>query len=205
MYLFGWSGVLSFKARKKASQRLYGYIRQIRNNKAYDKTPVTIITVSHGGNVGLGLGGIAEEYHDTTPGIDRLVILCCPVQEATSNYVNSPIFKKVFHLYSSHDLVQVLDPQGLYSEPDAGCPTSLLSTRTFPHVADNVIQADIRWSRKASLSHIDFALAGFQKQLPALLELLADSLQRKQLPKNSLGTYSVDLAKHQKALRLSTC
>jgi hypothetical protein len=192
-YLFGWSGALSFTSRKKAAERLYGYLRQIRNDVRYKNTPITIITVSHGGNVGLNLGAVAQEKGDTTLAIDRLVLLCSPIQDATEKYANSPIFKKVYHLYSSGEMIQVADPQGMYDKKDMACsPEKFFSHRFIKDAAPHVVQAEIQY-KKRTLCHVDFGMPHFSKRFPAVLAYLEDEELCKQLSKNSEGAWLLDL------------
>ena len=171
-YVFGWSGALSFKERKKAAESLYHAIRAIRNDPLSAKTPITLITVSHGGNVALNLAALTQEHNDTSLKINRLILLCCPVQDATQEYVNAPLFERVFHLYSSQDLIQIIDPQGFYAEDDTGhSASSFFSERIFKNAHSHVIQAEIR-RRRRSLAHVDFAFPYFIKRLPIILKKL---------------------------------
>lgn len=192
-YLFGWSGSLSFKARRKAAERLYGYLRQIRNDVRCKNTPITIITVSHGGNVGLNLGAVAQEKGDTALAIDRLVLLCSPIQDATEKYANSSIFKKVYHLYSSGEVIQVADPQGMYDKKEMTCePEQFFSHRVIKGAGASVVQAEIKY-KKRTLCHVDFAMPHFSKRLPKVLEYLEDEKLRHKLPKNADGALLLDL------------
>jgi hypothetical protein len=191
-YLFGWSGALSFKARRKAAGRLYNYISDLKKNPAYKNTPLTIITVSHGGNVGLNLGAIAQERGNKESWIDRLVMLCSPIQDATEKYANSSFFKKVYHLYSSGENVQIADPQGMYDTSEMQClPEKFFSHRLIKDAAPHIVQAEIRY-KKRTLCHVDFAMPHFTKRLPNVLKFLENEKLRNALSKNKEGAFVLD-------------
>lgn len=163
-YLWGWHGELSFPARMSASHKLYHALKRIEG-------PKTVIGQSHGCNVILNLAKIAHKHKDSNFFIDRLILLTGPVQEVNAHLVNSPIFKKVFSLYSSTDLLQILDPQGLYKETKKlKTPTKLFSEKTFKP-APNLVQAEIVILEKGP-SHLDFIKEKFIKHLPDIIELL---------------------------------
>lgn len=170
-YTFGWSGDLSFKARQAAGATLY----QDLVSFVYDfkqvhgvKPLLRLITHSHGGNVALNLAQAQEEQHKDLV-IDELVLLACPVQEKTCHLVQSQLFKKVYSCYSSLDLLQVIDPQGLYRSNEL--KTSVFSKRRFPGSCDKVVQAKIRFDKRAIL-HIEFLSDQFVRALPHIITKL---------------------------------
>ncbi len=158
-YKFYWSGHLGFEDRKKAAEDLAKYLKNHTGK-------VTLIAHSHGCNVVLYLAEIAK--NDPSVSVDRLVLLAPPVQEATKEFVHSPVFKKVYSFYSSGDLVQIADPQGMYSETKKG--ESFFSKRTY-NKAPNLVQARVLYDRQ-SLGHRAFIMPRFFKRIPQLLEVL---------------------------------
>ncbi len=158
-YLFGWSGKLRVQARIKAAEDLYLKIRDLKGS-------LTIIGHSHGATVALLLAYIAQKYNDKNFKVDKLILLACPVQEATALYSTYPVFKKIFSLYSSTDLVQIADPQGLYTPHTL----SFFSRRTF-NPAPQLIQARVLINGHNPY-HITFMLQRFLKKLPAVIALL---------------------------------
>lgn len=165
IYLFGWSGSLDFKARKQAAEDLGASLKRVLYDfkEKYGYLPkVRIITHSHGGNVALYLGAWAEKEGIT---IDELILLACPVQRETMGYLKDSMFKKIFSLYSSTDLLQVIDPQGVYQH-NGNCP--LFSERRF-EPQGNLVQARIRMN-KHSLLHVNFLLTNFIRVLPRVIE-----------------------------------
>ena len=178
-YLFGWSGDLSFEARAQAAWELYKAIKDFSG-------PITIIGHSHGGNVALELASYAEKYPQQLI-IERLVLLACPIQSATAEFAQAPLFKKVFSLYALEDMLQILDPQGLYSETKKRSKSAvvgdLFSQRTLP-LYGNVVQAQILM-HKQNPWHISFMLPKFLKQLPAVLDVLAG------IPSGTMSTVNI--------------
>lgn len=167
MYVFGWNGDLSFKERSKAAIKLYSQLTHLV--KLYEqehkiKPKIRIITHSHGGNVVLNLANLKNDAQLT---IDELILLACPVQKETASLIQSPIFKEIFSLYSSIDVLQVIDPQGLYGSTSNG---QLFSGRQFDN-QDRLIQAKIALNGRPLL-HIDFILTHFLEQLSAIIEKL---------------------------------
>lgn len=164
-YCFGWSGRLDFGAREKAADLLYKELTLLidRYQKEHNITPkVRIITHSHGGNVVLNLARIVPK--DTPLSIDELILLACPVQDQTASLINSPIFKKIFCIYSQLDIFQILDPQGLYKNSKA---STILSGRYFPE-QDNLEQVKIKMNGRA-IFHSEFVFPRFLAFLPNII------------------------------------
>lgn len=120
-YTFGWSGLLSYKARFKESKLFYESLREkITKSKYYDKNlKIRIVGYSHGGNLALDLAAIRECYYpEDTFNIDELIMIGMPVQNANSGLIYHDIFKKAYNIYSCGDIVQSLDifaPWGWFS------------------------------------------------------------------------------------------
>src|SRR3972149_1195824 len=117
LYLFGWSGKLREKVRLEAAEQLYKELHRItaEYKMKYKTDPIIrIIGHSHGGNVALYLGKMAQPHHETLR-IKELVLLACPVQTKTKTHMHSDIFEQTYAIYSTLDLVQVLAPQFVYN------------------------------------------------------------------------------------------
>jgi hypothetical protein len=173
MFLFGWSGALAFEEREKAAQDLYKQLKQMVKSyvEKYGKQPkIRIITHSHGGNVALNLAKIKDDPDFV---IDELILLACPVQEATAELIKNPVFKEAFVLYSSLDLMQIIDPQGLYSHDDT---RPLLSKRYFP-TQENITQVKIKMNGHALL-HSDFIRLKFVAALPQIIDKMRELHKR---------------------------
>lgn len=115
-YTFGWPGELSFEKREKACARFYTEIKLIMSDYAIKHgvmPKLRILSHSHGGNVAAYLGKIKDQK-DLTFSVDELILLACPIQTATVEYLKHPVFKKIYSFYSVTDIAQVGDPQGLY-------------------------------------------------------------------------------------------
>ena len=94
------------------------------------------------------------------------------MQQATAQFVSSPVFKRVYSFYSTADFLQVADPQGLYDECKEATADMipLFSKRTYTK-NEKLSQARIFITHR-SPSHRDFVLPKFFRHLPALLDIL---------------------------------
>jgi len=110
-YTFGWSGLLSLRARHAAAKKLYEQLYQkiIKLKKQGYNLKIRLIGYSHGGTVALYLADEARIYKHPQLSIDELILISTPLQQDNKSYVASPIFKKVFHFYSTGDHVQTSD------------------------------------------------------------------------------------------------
>ena len=173
MFLFGWSGALGFEERVSAAQDLYKQLQPViaSYEQKHGKRPkIRIITHSHGGNVALNLAKIKDESSFT---IDELILLACPVQEETAPLIKNSMFKEVFVLYSSFDLLQIIDPQGLYAHND---DRPLFSERRFP-IQGNITQVKMKLNGCA-LIHSDFIRLQFVAMLPQIIDKMREFHQR---------------------------
>ena len=156
-YLLGWSGRLSAIEREEAAAVLYTQLQEIINDyqKKYGFKPtIRIIAHSHGGNIALNLVKIEKPAGLI---IDELILLAVPVQANTKNFIGDAMFKKVYVLYSSLDLAQVIAPQVVYKTSKtkkghvrAELKIPPLSERRFP-AYDNVTQVKIKLDGRAPL------------------------------------------------------
>lgn len=164
-YAFGWSGKLSNQERLNAAQTLYVELTKIIEEYIahYGTYPVIrLLTHSHGGNVALNLAFIQEKFNKNLH-IDSLVLLACPVQKNTMPCTRNVMFKHIYSLYSSLDMVQIIAPQS--------CNERLpFSGRVFP-AALNIVQAKVRMNGHAIL-HTEFTSARFIKTIPLLIKAL---------------------------------
>ena len=172
-YFFGWSGKLSFKERKKAAQELYAHLLDLHEiyTEKYKQSPsIRLITHSHGGNVALNLARVRNENCHLK--IDELILMACPVQTETMNLVQEPLFEKIYSFYSKADLMQIIDPQGLYNNKLPQTP--LFSRHLFPHHV-NLIQIETKTSRHG-FSHVEFLLIKFIRHLPAIMDSIKEQM-----------------------------
>lgn len=163
-YFWGWSGKLSQTARKKEAQQLYLDIQELIH-KYKTKYPdkdlfIRLISHSHGGNVLLNL---SQAFNQEQPLIlDELILLSCPVQYATRDYVKSSCFKKIYSFYSS-DIYQIIDFQKIKRNRKT---LKMHSGRRFDEI-ETLRQAKIKINGWA-LMHIEFMLNKFLKHIPLL-------------------------------------
>ena len=107
-YTWGWSGLLSRSKRLEEAKNFQTDLRQlIAWYKRFGITPhVRVVAYSHGANVVLNLAA----YQDSEGlEIDESVFIGMPVHRETDCFVNSPIFKKIYQVYSTADRAQRLD------------------------------------------------------------------------------------------------
>jgi hypothetical protein len=111
-YLYGWSGLMSHKARVAEAKIFYDELAQLADGytKEGRQPKIRLIGYSHGGNLCLNLA----EYHKTAekkiPNIDQLILLGMPVQVENDFLAGSDLFKQIYHFYSSADKIQRIDP-----------------------------------------------------------------------------------------------
>lgn len=164
-YIFGWSAKPSFSERENAANHLYADLIKLRDEyiSSYGQAPfIRVISHSHGGNVVLNIAPLCKNDKDFY--IDEIILLACPVQEKTEAFIKAPCFKKVYAFYSDADIIQIIDPQGLYKENSN--IKSIFSKRRFEGL-DNFYQAQVKINKK-SLGHMDFISAHFLCHLSEL-------------------------------------
>jgi len=149
-YIFSWSGSLDFEERKKAAEFLYSELNQQISlfKKEHGFAPkIRLLAHSHGGNVALNLALIP---HNTLE-IDELLLLAVPVQNYNKELIASSLFKRIFSLYSTIDLPQVIDPQGIYTNSRA---ESFFSGQRFAP-CHNLMQVKVKING-AACRHLQF-------------------------------------------------
>ncbi len=170
-YVFRWPGNFNIRERKKAAQYLYDVL-------CGHQGPLTIIAHSHGCSIALYLAELCMLSANTSLKVDRLILLAPPVQEQTAYLVNSPVFKKIYSLYSSADLWQIIAPERITKRTGKRSRKILThSKRVFPD-APHVIQARVLVNYR-SPSHLDFFCSPFLKKLPSLIAFLDQQAENK--------------------------
>lgn len=111
-YTYGWSGLLSKTQRYIESEGLLlGIYQLIESYKVRGIKPsIRVVGYSHGGNVCLNMAHMhEEEYPDIKLCIDELILIGMPVQIETDKYSASPLFKKIYNIFSTQDVIQKMD------------------------------------------------------------------------------------------------
>jgi len=165
-YIYSWSGIMDFAERQHAADLLYTAMNQLIDGykNLHNITPkIRLIGHSHGGNIALNLAA--------TPNnnllIDDLILLAIPVQDKNKALVSSPLFKRVFSLYSTIDYAQIIDPQGLYKDSETD---SFFSGQRFDP-SKNLMQIKTKINGIAC-KHLQFNDLATLKLLPAIIEEL---------------------------------
>lgn len=111
-YTFGWSGLLSLAARRKAAEELFHALnrRFAMWHKIGIKPKLRIIAYSHGGNIALYLSEVSHRTgHKPLFNVDELVLVGMPIHTDTDYMTNDKLFKSIINIYSTGDLVQPFD------------------------------------------------------------------------------------------------
>lgn len=111
-YAFGWSGLVSHKLRYLEAGILYQELYDLcKNLKAQNKNPkLRIISYSHGGSLSIQLGAVhVTKSPSQQITIDELYLHGTPIQIETDYLIHSPVFKKIYNIYSKSDSIQKLD------------------------------------------------------------------------------------------------
>ena len=192
-YVYGWSALLSFGVRRREGRLLYKILRSIKDNPRYKDTPMTIFTHSYGGQVALNIAQGAMEHNDERPLIDRLILTATPIVIGSQELVESPIFKKIYYLFSKSDFVQVLDPQFIYpiSSRKSRC-APIFSKRRFDHTP-NLIQAEVKINNRSATGHVGFVNHAFLSHVPQIIDFLDDDIKRSMLTKDKYGCYCINI------------
>ncbi len=177
-YLFGWSGKLSADIRKEAAKNLYEEIERIvaEYKQKHNTEPVIrLLTHSHGGTVALNMVRYKKElpsFH-----IEELILMACPVQKSTKQFIEDELFKKIIALYSSLDMVQVLAPQITYNfyRTKKGHLKSHIQWPPFSHryfeEHPKLAQVKLKLNGRA-LFHTEFTGQHFTAILPQILHVI---------------------------------
>ncbi|HLC07072.1 MAG TPA: hypothetical protein VJJ26_02695 [Candidatus Babeliales bacterium] len=196
-YVFGWSGKLQNQERKDAANKLYHEVitlRELYKQKYGCEPTIRIIAHSHGGNVVLNMAKIKTT--DKPFQIKSLILLACPVQEKTMHLISTPMFQRVYSLYSSLDIIQIIAPQF-----KRACTTNCLnakrkyhyrifpfSSRLFP-IYSHLTQAKIKIN-DFPISHTRFSTQEFTSLLPTILQKL-DSWHNESLATNKITKHKL--------------
>lgn len=116
-FVYGWTGLLSQRARKETAEDLYLALIGLKNRlvaeyeqkgAAKPLVKITLVTHSHGGNVGKLLAAAEKKYQKDLL-IDWLVMYGTPMQKETAAYIASPVFKNIVLFHSKGDSIQTRD------------------------------------------------------------------------------------------------
>ncbi len=217
-YVFGWSGKLRNKEREITAEKLYQEINVLieKYKEKYGCMPtIRIIAHSHGGNVALNMARLRPSFAKASEGfqqgfdgqakikskaplqIKSLILLACPVQEKTMHLISTPMFQRVYSLYSSFDIIQILAPQFRQLRTANLCKPKQrkyhykflpFSARLFPTYS-HLTQAKVKVN-DFPLSHARFSSKNFVALLPTILHKL-DSWHEESLANNTISKHKL--------------
>lgn len=146
-YTYGWSGLLSDKARKREAVYFYQSLdREARRMRALGKTPrIRLISYSHGGNFCLNLAyGKPAIKEQATLVIDELILMGVPILKETDYLSNDPMFKRIYNIYSRGDRIQKMD---IFSCERFGSNRIFKDREDFKVPRNKIIQIQLRMTR----------------------------------------------------------
>lgn len=114
-YTYGWSGLMSHKARMREAGDFYRALEKlVQEYRDHKKCipKIRIIGFSHGGNVCLNIAAFHAQKDPNAQiisCIDELILLGIPVQSENEQLSESDFFKKIYHFYSPADGIQRID------------------------------------------------------------------------------------------------
>ena len=157
-YTYGWSGLLSRSARyNDAKEFIVSLEQEISAFRARGIHPkIRLLGYSHGGTIVIKLAMVKQrENLQLNFSIDEAFLFGTPIQYDTDYYINDPIFKKVYNIFSRGDRVQKLD---FFSCGE------FFSDRAFKNrfdytVPDKLVQIEIRVIRRKGESCTPLALS----------------------------------------------
>lgn len=148
-YTFGWSGLLCYSSRQKASFFLYNKLIRLANKlKAQGLNPkFRIIAFSHGGNVAVQMANF-DPWNKARSKleINELITLGMPVQKENDVLIRHPMFTKIYHFYSEGDIPQKLD----FVTTDYGTSFRRYQSRACFKIPDKLTQIQIRFSKRVN-------------------------------------------------------
>lgn len=137
-YTYGWQGHFTKKARKKEAANCYTSLFDLYK-KLIDEgfePKFRLIGYCHGAQMITELADIHEKYREnnemTRLIFDEIILLAMPVSPDTPSLLTSPLFKKIYHIFSSKDRIQKID---LF------VTKTLIASREIP-IKDNKILAE---------------------------------------------------------------
>ncbi len=111
-YTYGWSALLSKKIWAHEAEKFYHtLVKEIERYRAQGINPrIRIIGYSHGGTIAMHLAHAQKTSgHTCAFSIDELIVIGMPGVPEAKELIHSPLFKKIYHIYSHGDRVQTLD------------------------------------------------------------------------------------------------
>ena len=142
-YTYGWSGLHSEKAYYIEGKQFYHDMVALKRKLSArgDTVIIKIWGYSHGGNVALMMAHQLQP--ETTHLIDELILLGTPfISHSTVELIATPLFKKVYNIYSFADKVQRYD----LIHPKAFLCEQKLTSKSLNPLPDNLIQVRLKYT-----------------------------------------------------------
>lgn len=114
-YTYGWQGHFTKKARKKEAETLYVTLLDLYQTVISEgfEPKFRLIGYCHGAQMITELADIHRKYDKNNETmrliLDEIILLAMPVSPDTASLLTSPLFKKIYHIFSSKDRIQKID------------------------------------------------------------------------------------------------
>lgn len=108
-YTYGWSGLLSKKARETEAEQFFDVLEQLKNETMQkNREPkIRLIGFSHGGNICAQL--VHAKQKKNVPDavtVDELYLIGTPILDETRLVLDDSLFTRVYNIYSPADHIQ---------------------------------------------------------------------------------------------------
>ncbi len=171
---FGWSGLLSQKARREAGMQLYKSLETYRERIVREQGVeplIRIITHSHGGNVALWIAQ-AELEMQKHLSIDLLFMYGAPMQIETAPFIAAPLFRRIISGYSWGDSIQHRDCFSTSAHKSYARMCDVADLKQIISAHPGCMRCDIRFAineNERHISHTNMWLCG--RAVPVFKEM----------------------------------
>lgn len=141
-YLFGWSGMLSLGARKKAGKQLFAVLMNLVEEYRARSEEIDIIIEahSHGGNVAFHAANYAEA--EGLPfAVAELRTYGTPISTESVSGIMSPFYREIYAMSAPNDFIQCGDR---FSTPDRKSSSMMSDVVKYEHIDLSLKRCDVR-------------------------------------------------------------
>lgn len=141
-YLFGWSGMLSLGARKKAGKKLFAVLMNLVEEYRVrgEEIDIVIEAHSHGGNVALHAASCAEA--ESFPFVvAELRMYGTPISTESVSGIMSPFYREIYALSAPNDFIQCGDR---FSTPDRRSSSKMSDVVKYETIDQSLKRCDVR-------------------------------------------------------------
>lgn len=205
-YLFGWSGMLSIAARKKAGQQLYKALSALHAEYRArgEEIDFVIEAHSHGGNVALH-AAFSAEAENIPFVVSELRMYGTPISAESAPGIVSPFYREVYAMSAPNDFIQCGDR---FSTPDRKSSSMMSDVVAYERIDPSLKRYDVRImphaqqsSQKRTINHMnlwwldkgDFLVQPLHPLPFVVLGSVAASVIRDACASSSAGSYTLSI------------